>query len=158
MEKTNAMRILDSAAERYQAFVLDTIPTDGRDAAAKLGAEEESVFKTLVTVGSDLDHYVFVIPVAETLDLKKAAQAVGVKSVSMLPQKELFPLTGYVHGGCSPIGMKKAFTTVLDETALLFDEIYTSAGKLGVFLKAAPATYERVAKATFVDITADTRR
>ena len=158
MEKTNAMRILDSAAESYCAYKLDVIPTDGRDAAAKLGADEECVFKTLVTIASDLDHYVFVIPVAETLDLKKAARAVGVKSVSMLPQKELFPLTGYVHGGCSPIGMKKAFSTVIDETALLFDEIYTSAGKLGVFLKASPAAFERVAGATFVDIVAEKRR
>ena len=158
MEKTNAMRILDSAEEKYLAYKLDAIPTDGRDAAYKLGAEEDCVFKTLVTVASDLDHYVFVIPVAETLDLKKAARAVGVKSVSMLPQKELFPLTGYVHGGCSPIGMKKAFRTVIDETALLFDDIYTSAGKLGVFLKAAPATFERVAGATFADLVTAQRR
>lgn len=117
-----------------------------------IGAEKERVFKTLVTEGSDLSYYVFVIPVAETLDLKKAAKAVGVKSVAMLPQKKLFPLTGYVHGGCSPIGMKKQFTTVFDETAILFDSIYTSAGKLGVFLKAAPASFERVTGATFKDL------
>lgn len=158
MDKTNAMRILEGAGGAYEAFFLPEIPKDGMDAARLLGAERESVFKTLVTVGSDLDHYVFVLPVAEILDLKKAAKTVGVKSVEMLAQKELFPLTGYVHGGCSPIGMKKLFRTVIDETALLFDEIYTSAGKLGVFLKAAPASFERVTGATFADITRVERR
>ncbi|MBP5404875.1 MAG: aminoacyl-tRNA deacylase [Clostridia bacterium] len=158
MDKTNAMRILEDKGRAYEAFFLSEIPKNGEDAARLLGAERESVFKTLVTVGSDLDHYVFVLPVAETLDLKKAAKTVGVKSVEMLPQKELFPLTGYVHGGCSPIGMKKLFRTVIDETALLFDEIYTSAGKLGVFLKTAPASFEGVAGATFADITRVERR
>ena len=146
------MRILEDHGEAYEAFALGEIPTDGTDAADKLGADPFSVFKTLVTEGADLAHYVFVLPVAETLDLKKAAKAAGVKSVSMLPQKKLFPLTGYVHGGCSPIGMKKTFKTVFDETALLFDEIYTSAGKLGVFLRTSPASFERVIGAKFADI------
>ena len=151
-EKTNAMRILESKGESYEPIYLPVIPTDGVDAAARIGEDPASVFKTLVTVGSDLGHYVFVIPVAETLDLKKAAKAAGVKSVEMLPQKMLFPLTGYVHGGCSPIGMKKLFPTVLDETAILFDRIVTSAGKLGVFLRAEPAAFERVAGAKYADL------
>ena len=151
-EKTNAMRILESKGESYEPIYLPVIPTDGVDAAAWIGEDPASVFKTLVTVGSDLGHYVFVIPVAETLDLKKAAKAAGVKSVEMLPQKMLFPLTGYVHGGCSPIGMKKLFPTVLDETAILYDRIVTSAGKLGVFLRAEPAAFERVAGAKYADL------
>ena len=117
-----------------------------------LGKDPSMVFKTLVTVGSDLAHYVFVIPVRETLDLKKAAKAAGVKSVEMLPQKALFPLTGYVHGGCSPIGMKKLFPTYFDETAILFDEVVTSAGKLGVFLSAAPVSFERTVGAHYADL------
>ena len=151
-EKTNAMRILESKGESYEPIYLPVIPADGVDAAAKMRRDPACVFKTLVTVGSDLAHYVFVIPVAETLDLKKAAKAAGVKSVEMLPQKQLFPLTGYVHGGCSPIGMKKLFPTYFDETAILFDNVVTSAGKLGVFLCASPASFERVAKATYADL------
>ena len=151
-EKTNAMRILDAQGEGYDPIYLPVIPKDGVEAATLIGKDPASVFKTLVTVGSDLAHYVFVIPVGETLDLKKAAKAAGVKSVEMLPQKQLFPLTGYVHGGCSPIGMKKLFPTLFDETAILFDGIVTSAGKLGVFLFASPASFERVAKATYADL------
>lgn len=151
-EKTNAMRILESRGERYEPFYLDPLPADGKEAAKMLGADPATVFKTLVTVGSDLDHYVFAIPVEETLDLKKAARAAGVKSVEMLPQKALFPLTGYVHGGCSPIGMKKAFKTFFDETAILYDEVITSAGKLGVFLRTSPAAFERVAGVAYADL------
>ena len=158
MDKTNAMRILEAHGEAYTPHYLAEIPTDGVDAAEKLGAEKDRVFKTLVTEGSDLEHYVFVLPVQETLDLKKAARAAGVKSVSMLPQKKLFPLTGYVHGGCSPIGMKKAFKTVFDETAVLYETIYTSAGKLGVFLDTAPTAFERVTGAIFADIVQSERR
>jgi len=151
-EKTNAMRILESKGERYDPIYLPVIPTDGVDAATRMDRDPASVFKTLVTVGSDLGHYVFVIPVAETLDLKKAAKAAGVKNMEMLPQKMLFPLTGYVHGGCSPIGMKKLFPTVIDETAILFDRIVTSAGKLGVFLAVEPAAFERAAGAKYADL------
>ena len=151
-EKTNAMRILESKGESYEPRYLSVIPKDGAEAAEMIGADPETVFKTLVTVGSDLGHYVFVIPVRETLDLKKAAKAAGVKSLEMLPQKLLFPLTGYVHGGCSPIGMKKSFPTFFDETAILYDEIYTSAGKLGVFLSAAPASFERTVGAIYADL------
>ena len=151
-EKTNAMRILEQKGEGYTPYYLSEIPEDGKAAAEMLGRDPASVFKTLVTVGSDLAHYVFVIPVAETLDLKKAAKAAGVKSVEMLPQKALFPLTGYVHGGCNPIGMKKLFPTYFDETAILFDEVVTSAGKLGVFLSAAPASFERTVGAIYADL------
>ena len=151
-EKTNAMRMLEAQGESYAPIYLSEIPKDGVDAANKMRRDPACVFKTLVTVGSDLAHYVFVIPVAETLDLKKAAKAAGVKSVEMLPQKQLFPLTGYVHGGCSPIGMKKLFPTYFDETAILFDNVVTSAGKLGVFLCASPASFERVAKAGYADL------
>ncbi len=151
-EKTNAMRILDQRGEDYTPFYLSSIPEDGKAAAEMLGMDPCGVFKTLVTVGSDLSHYVFVIPVRETLDLKKAAKAAGVKSVEMLPQKALFPLTGYVHGGCSPIGMKKLFPTFFDETAILFDKVVTSAGKLGVFLSASPAAFERTVNAKFADL------
>ena len=151
-EKTNAMRILEAQGEEYEPIYLSEIPKDGVDAASKMQRDPACVFKTLVTVGSDLDHYVFVIPVGETLDLKKAAKAAGVKSVEMLPQKQLFALTGYVHGGCSPIGMKKLFPTYFDETAILFDKVVTSAGKLGVFLCVAPVSFERVAKAEYADL------
>ncbi|HCJ01297.1 MAG TPA: Cys-tRNA(Pro) deacylase [Clostridiales bacterium] len=151
-EKTNAMRILESQGESYEPIYLSVIPTDGVSAANAIGCDPACVFKTLVTVGSDLSHYVFVIPVAQTLDLKKAAKAAGVKSVEMLPQKMLFPLTGYVHGGCSPIGMKKLFPTYFDETAILFDEVVTSAGKLGVFLSAAPSSFERAVGARYADL------
>ena len=146
------MRILDQMGEPYEGRQLPSVPKDGVEAARMLGEEKERVFKTLVTEGSDFSHYVFVIPVGETLDLKKAAKAVGVKSVSMLPQKLLFGLTGYVHGGCSPIGMKKQFKTVFDETAILYDTVFTSAGKLGVFLKASPASFEAATGAVFKDL------
>ena len=151
-DKTNAMRILEQHGERYEARPLGVVPKDGAEAAAMLGEDPASVFKTLVTVGSDLAHYVFVIPVRETLDLKKAAKAAGVKSIEMLPQKMLFPLTGYVHGGCSPIGMKKLFRTFFDETAILYDRIVTSAGKIGVFLSTSPTSFERVVGATYADL------
>ena len=151
-EKTNAMRILSEKGESYTPFYLPSLPADGKQAAEMLGRDPASVFKTLVTVGSDLDHYVFVIPVRETLDLKKAAKAAGIKSVEMLPQKALFPLTGYVHGGCSPIGMKKVFATFFDETAILFDEVVTSAGKLGVFLAASPSAFERTVHIRYADL------
>lgn len=131
-EKTNVMRILEQAGIPY-------IPHDytasgavsGPEVAAALQEDPERVFKTLVTSGASGEHYVFVIPVSEELDLKKAASAVGEKSVRMIPQKDLLPLTGYIHGGCSPIGMKKQFPTVFDFTAELFDMVCFSAGKIG---------------------------
>ena len=120
-EKTNVMRTLEQKKIPYTAHSYDPEgPIDGVSVAQTLGQPPEQVFKTLVTKGASGAYYVFDIPVAENLDLKKAAKAVGEKSVAMLPQKELLPLTGYVHGGCSPVGMKKQFPTVFHETALLY--------------------------------------
>ncbi len=112
------------------------------------------MFKTLVTVGKTGEHYVFMIPVAEELDLKKAARAVGEKSIAMIKSKELLPLTGYVHGGCSPIGMKKTFTTVVDETAQLFDAIYFSAGKIGCQIRLSSEDLGKVIDLSYADLIA----
>ena len=140
-EKTNVVRILEAAGIPCTAYEVPLpkgkVP-DGVTAAGLLGKPVEQVFKTLVAQGPKGEHFVYVIPVAETLDLKKAARAAGVKSVSMLPQKQLLPLTGYVHGGCSPIGMKKPFPTYIHETCLRFPYIYISAGQRGLQLKLDP--------------------
>lgn len=131
-EKTNVMRTLEQKKVPYIPHTYDPEGgIDGVSVAAALGQEMGQVFKTLVTKGASGGYYVFDIPVAESLDLKKAAKAVGEKSVTMLPQKELLPLTGYVHGGCSPVGMKKPFPTVFHETALLYERVCVSAGKIG---------------------------
>ena len=153
MEKTNAMRILDKQGINYKVWQYDNTLTDGKLVAQACGRDGQQVFKTLVTVGNDLNHYVFVIPVEETLSLKKAAKSVGVKSVAMIKQKELFPLTGYIHGGCSPIGMKKQFVTVFNDTAMLFDTICFSGGRVGVQLEAEPQQIVEFLKAKFDDIT-----
>lgn len=130
--KTNVMRILDKHKVSYGHYVYDgSKASSGVEIAAALGENPAQVFKTLVTVAKSKNHYVFMLPVAEELDLKKAAAAVGEKALDMLPQKELLPLTGYVHGGCSPIGMKKFFTTVIDSSAANFATIIFSAGKVG---------------------------
>ena len=138
-EKTNVMRVLEQKNIPYTAH---TYPSggaiDGVSVATMLGQNAEQVFKTLVTHGASGGYYVFDIPVAENLDLKKAARAVGEKSVAMIAQKELLPLTGYVHGGCSPVGMKKQFPTVFHETVILFDTICVSAGKIGYQVEVAP--------------------
>ena len=132
IEKTNAMRILDQKKVAYKEHMLGiTDAVSGVEAAALLNVDESLVFKTLVTVGKSLEHYVFVIPVASELDLKKAAACVGEKSVEMVKSKDLLPLTGYVHGGCSPIGMKKFFKTTIDESALKTDRIFFSGGRIG---------------------------
>jgi len=131
-EKTNVMRILDKVGVNYQShYYTPTGSVSGAEAARVLGLEPERVFKTLVCAAPGKKHYVFMIPVLEELDLKKAAAAVREKSIQLIPQKELLPLTGYVHGGCSPIDMKKPFPTAIDETAVLFDRIVFSAGKIG---------------------------
>lgn len=151
--KTNAMRILDSNNINYQEKVLDIKEAlDGVTCANMLGVELESTFKTLVTISKSKNYYVFVVPVAEKLSLKKAASAVGEKDLSMLPQKELLALTGYVHGGCSPIGMKKVFKTVIDETAILFDKIIFSGGKIGYFIEVNPQDIVGVIPVEFKDI------
>ena len=138
MEKTNVMRILTQQGIEFTAHEYDNTMTDGESIARLLNEAPESVFKTLVTVANTGDHYVFVIPVCCTLDLKKAATAAGVKNIAMIKQKELLPLTGYIHGGCSPIGMKKPFPTFVEESATLCDKIYFSAGKVGYQVQLAP--------------------
>ncbi|MBR7085514.1 MAG: Cys-tRNA(Pro) deacylase [Oscillospiraceae bacterium] len=131
-EKTNVMRILDQKKIDYKSYhYMNTAAVSGIEVATVLGQNPEQVFKTLVTISGTGAHYVFMIPVAEELDLKKAAKAVNEKSISMLKSKELLPLTGYIHGGCSPIGMKKFFPTVIEESAELQDSIIFSAGKIG---------------------------
>lgn len=133
-EKTNVVRILEAAGIPCTAYEVPLekgqVP-DGVTAAKLIGKPPEQVFKTLVAEGPKGEHFVFVIPVAETLDLKKAARAAGVKSIAMLPQKKLLPLTGYVHGGCSPVGMKKSFPTVFHRTAADLPTIMVSAGRIG---------------------------
>lgn len=139
-EKTNVCRVLDSKKITYNLHTYEADPTlTGEQIAGILGEAPEKVFKTLVTVGKTGQHYVFVVPVAEELDLKKAAKAAGEKSIDMIKQKELLPLTGYVHGGCSPIGMKKPFPTFVHETASGFDKMFVSAGKVGYQIEVAPS-------------------
>ena len=139
--KTNVVRLLEAAGIPYTAYVLpldrDQVP-DGVTAARLMGKPPEQVFKTLVAEGPRGEHFVFVIPVAETLDLKQAAKAAGVKSVTMLPQKKLLPLTGYVHGGCSPVGMAKQFPTYFAEEVILVDTMLCSAGKVGHQIEVKP--------------------
>ena len=132
MDKTNVMRLLDGKKLAYQAYQYPSeTALSGVEVAELLGLNEREVFKTLVTVGKPHMYYVFIVPVAEELDLRKAAQAVGEKSVEMLKAKELLPLTGYVHGGCSPIGMKKQFPTTIDASAEGLERIVFSAGRIG---------------------------
>lgn len=151
--KTNAMRILEQKGISYKEHILDLKEAvDGVTCANMLGVNLDSTFKTLVTVGKSKNYYVFVIPVAETLSLKKAAAAVGEKNVEMIPMKDLLNVAGYVHGGCSPIGMKKVFTTVIDETAILFDNIIFSGGKIGYFIEVNPMDIEKVIQVSFADI------
>lgn len=152
-EKTNVCRVLDQKKVPYEFRRFDTEETNGVALAALLGQDPHRVFKTLVTVGKTKTHYVFVIPVCEELDLKKAAKAVGEKNIEMIPQKELLPLTGYIHGGCSPIGMKKFFGTVLHETAKEFDTIFFSAGKIGCQIEMKAADLEKVIVLKYEDLT-----
>ena len=155
-EKTNVMRVLEQHNIPYTAhFYPADGPIDGVSVAAVLGQDPEQVFKTLVTKAASGNYYVFDIPVAENLDLKKAAKAVGEKSIAMIPQKDLLPLTGYIHGGCSPVGMKKQFPTVFHETLVLFDTICVSAGKIGAQLEAAPQDLIQLLGAAAADITVE---
>ena len=154
--KTNAMRILEQKGISYKERILDLKEAvDGVTCANMLGVNLDSTFKTLVTIGKSKNYYVFVIPVAETLSLKKAAASVGEKNVEMIPMKDLLKVAGYVHGGCSPIGMKKVFTTVIDETAVLFDNIIFSGGKIGYFIEVNPMEIDKVIPVNFVDIVED---
>ncbi|MBO5543169.1 MAG: Cys-tRNA(Pro) deacylase [Oscillospiraceae bacterium] len=152
--KTNAMRILERMAIAYEhtEYTCDEF-TDGGTVATMLGLPHEAVFKTLVAVGPDRENYVFVIPVDEELDLKKCARSVGAKSVRLIPMKELFPLTGYVRGGCTAIGMKKQFPTRLDESAMLFDKIHISGGRIGSEITLAPEDFLKAAEAEYAELT-----
>ena len=152
-EKTNVMRLLDSRKIPYAAHTYAPDPAlSGEDIARILGEDPSYVFKTLVTRGKTGRYYVFVIPVAAELNLKKAAAAAGEKSVEMIHQKELLPLTGYVHGGCSPVGMKKKFPTCIDETAVLCEKIYVSAGQRGLQLIVNPEALRSFLCAKFADL------
>ena len=153
-DKTNVMRVLDQKKIPYRSYYYEADGhTTGAEVASRLGQDPERVLKTLVTVAKSGQHYVFVIPVEAELDLKKAAAAVSEKAVSMIPQKELLPLTGYVHGGCSPIGMKKPFPTVLDSSAEAFETICFSAGRIGAQVEAAPKDLQKIIKVRFADVT-----
>ena len=154
--KTNAMRILESMKIEFETVTYECDEfIDALHIADQLGMEYEVVYKTLVTVGKSKEHYVFVIPIAEEIDLKKAARVVGEKSMEMLPLKELTALTGYVRGGCTSIGMKKKFKTVIQEDAELLDVIMVSGGKIGIQLKLQPENLKRAADAEFADVIVD---
>ena len=149
MEKTNVMRVLDQKKIPYIAHEYDSGTTDGKSVAALTGQNPATVFKTLVTVGASKRNYVFVIPVHLELDLKKAAKAVGEKSIAMIKQAELLPLTGYIHGGCSPVGMKKQFRTVIHESAAELPQMLVSAGRIGAQVELAPADLAKLVRAEF---------
>ena len=153
MTKTNAMRLLDQKKIEYEVKEIeDAEDLSGSQMALKAGENPEEVYKTLVTVGAKGAHYVFVVPVEKELDLKKAAKTVGEKSISMIHQKELLPLTGYIHGGCSPVGMKKFFKTVFDKSALSHERIYFSGGKIGVQVRIRTVDISKAIKCEFEDI------
>ena len=152
-DKTNVMRVLDAKKVAYESHAYEADSTlTGEQIAGILGEPAEKVFKTLVTQGKTGAYYVFVVPVKEELDLKKAAKASGEKSIAMINQKDLLPLTGYVHGGCSPIGMKKPFPTFIHETVPTLDKIFVSAGKVGFQIELAPADLITVVRITPADI------
>ena len=151
MDKTNVMRILDAKKISYNHYTYPNNLLDGVSVAHALNQDENRVFKTLVTIYNNMC-YVFVIPVCKTLDLKKAAKAVGVKSLDMLPQKELLPRAGYIHGGCSPIGMKKLYKTVVDISAKDFNSIIFSAGKIGYQVELNPLDLSKVIPVEFTRV------
>ena len=156
--KTNAMRILERAKVPYTAHEYaheEGVAVDGVTVAASMGEDPACVYKTLVTQGSSKNYFVFVIPVAKELDLKKAAKAAGEKSVEMVHVKELLGLTGYVRGGCSPVGMKKAFPTVFDESVNNVPTVMVSAGKIGFQIECAPADLIKLTRAATAHITTD---
>lgn len=155
-EKTNVMRILEQHGIAYTAHTYphqEGVAVDGVTVARSLGQDPECVFKTLVARGASKGIYVFVIPVGDNLDLKKAARAVGEKSVEMIPVKEINALTGYVRGGCSPVGMKKQYPTVFHETAEIIDTMMVSAGRIGYQVELAPAELAELVGAQLADIT-----
>ena len=154
VEKTNVMRILDQKKINYNTYsYIDTDAISGMEVALVLGQNPNQVFKTLVTVSGKNINYVFVVPVNKELDLKKAAKVVGEKSIEMIKSKELLSLTGYIHGGCSPIGMKKMFKTVIDESCKNFETIIFSGGKIGYQVELKLEDIEKVIRVEYNDIT-----
>ena len=152
-EKTNAVRKLDSMKIEYKLHSYDdTGAVSGIEVATAIGENPEQVFKTLVTVAKSGTNYVFLVPVAQELDLKKAAAVVHEKSIEMIKAKELLPLTGYIHGGCSPVGMKKMFHTVVDKSAECFERFYFSGGRIGLQIETSPSELAKVIKYQFADI------
>ena len=149
MEKTNVMRVLDQKKIKYIPHYYDNNITNGMEVAETLNLDPNKVFKTLVTVGASKRNYVFVVPVNSELDLKKAALAVNEKSIEMIKSKELLDLTGYIHGGCSPIGMKKPFRTVMNESALNYEAVTFSAGKIGYQVEMNPNDLKKLINITF---------
>lgn len=153
-EKTNVMRILDQKRVAYKSYCyVDTNAISGMDVASVLNENPSQVFKTLVTVGNSKNHYVFLVPVNKELNLKKAAISVGEKSIEMLKSKDLLPLTGYIHGGCSPIGMKKQFKTVIDISVNTYDNIIFSGGKIGYQVELTLEDLKKVISFTLASIT-----
>ncbi len=150
--KTNVMRVLEKEKIPFLSYEYDPEETDGMKVAALVNKPCNRVFKTLVTEGANRTYFVFVIPVENTLNLKKAAKAAGQKSLSMLKQKDLLPLTGYIHGGCSPVGMKKLFPTFFHETAVNISEICVSAGKRGCQVELSPIVLCKLVKGSFTDL------
>lgn len=154
IEKTNVMRVLDSLKADYCPHCyINSGAVSGKDVADTLNENPNAVFKTLVTVSASGEHYVFLVPVSGELDLKKAAKCVGEKKIEMIKSRELLPLTGYIHGGCSPIGMKKQFKTVIDSSCQNLDKIFISAGKIGYQIEISPAELAKAINFTFADIT-----
>lgn len=150
--KTNVMRLLDEAEIPYSSHMYDENIVDGEGVALALNEDAECVFKSLVCQNDKHEHFIFEVPVNSTLNLKKAAKASKSKSIEMIPQKELLPLTGYIHGGCSPIGLKKPMPVFIDETAQLFDKIYISGGKRGFQVGISPLDLAKHTKGIFVDL------
>ena len=153
-EKTNVMRLLDAAEVAYTAHYYDGADgkIDGLSVAEKTGLAPEMVFKTLVTQGAGGDYYVFVLPVGEELDLKRAAKAAGEKNIVLIFSKDLLKRTGYIHGGCSPLGMKKRFPTFFHESAILQESIAVSAGKIGAQIEAAPDALLSLCQGEYADL------
>jgi len=153
-QKTNVMRILDGLKIPYKHYCYaDTNAISGVEVASALKQNPAQVFKTLVTTSKSKHYYVFMLPVEKELDLKKAAKSVNEKSIEMLKMKDLLPLTGYIHGGCSPIGMKKFFTTIIDSSAQNFNTIIFSGGKIGYQVELTLSNLSIAIKYTLADVT-----
>lgn len=151
-DKTNVMRVLEQKKVKYSAYSYDNMTTNAVDVAKGLNTDAQYLYKTLVTVGKTGEHYVFMVPAQNELDLKKGAKAVGEKFIEMIPQKELLSLTGYVHGGCSPIGMKKQFKTTININALESEKIFFSAGRIGRQVSVNPQDLKSIISLQFEDV------